>query len=579
VADVRLRGRRTAAALLTIAGTLLAGTACASIPSSSPPQIIPESVPASAPADDEDLRYDEIVPRPGEAPEDIVGDFLRASGSYERAHTRARAYLTPEASKSWKDTQGAVILEDTPYLNVGAQGAVVKMTSQQRGRLNEDGSYVPGGEQPYPYPFRLKRVNGNWRIDNPPNGLLIEEGTFDSAYHPYEVYFLNSTRTRVVPDIRWYAAAPDTLPSLLVTAIEQGPSQWLRDSVLSDLVGITLQNNIEQEPDRVKVYLTGLDEQTDTLTAGGFAQLVWTLNQLGVGGVQVFADGQVITPKGAPDRALQQLSDWRAFDPNGLSVSASAYYVRGGAVWTTDDAALPGPAGRATFKALSVAGSTDQRSVAVVSSSGGRQVLYVGPPDKLRPTVSGSSLTRPTWGPATREVWTVRDGRDVVLAPLGGQATRIALPTDALGHIRALSLSRDGSRIAIVAGPAGREVLWIGVVGRENGAIQVNGLRRLDVGDDPVSDVSWSDAVTLIALTRAGEQDSSLYSVDADGASTGQIISTSGLPGPPAAVAAAPSLPLLAIAAGSLWRTPTAGEAWTKVVDRPGTESAPAYPG
>ena len=57
----------------------------------------PQSVAASAPADDDDLRYDEIVPRAGEAPEDIVRDFLRASGSFERSHARARAYLTAHA--------------------------------------------------------------------------------------------------------------------------------------------------------------------------------------------------------------------------------------------------------------------------------------------------------------------------------------------------------------------------------------------------------------------------------------------------------------------------------------------------
>jgi hypothetical protein len=577
---MRSRTRRVGAALLVLASTVLVGTSCASIPSSSPPQIIPESVPASAPADDEDLRYDEIVPRPNEAPEDIVSDFLRASGSFERAHTRARAYLTSKASRNWKDTTGAIILEDTPYLNVGDGGAVVEMSTLQRGKLNDDGSYVAGSGQPYRFSFHLIRTNGNWRIDNPPDVLLLEQGTFDSSYRPYDVYFLNSTRTKVVPDVRWYAAAPDTLPSLLVTAIERGPSQWLQDSVISDLAGITLQNNIEQESDRVKVYLTGLDDQADTLTAGGFAQLVWTLNQLGVGGVEVFADGQLITPKSAPGRKLQQLSDWRSFDPDGLSVSASAYYVRGGAVWTTRDAPLPGPAGRDTFGAVSVAASTDERSIAVVRrSAAGRQVLFVGAPGALRPTFSASSLTRPTWGPETREVWTVRDGRDVILVPVDGQATRIGLPTDALGHIRSLSLSRDGSRLAIVAGTSGHEQLWVGIVSRENGATRVEGLRPLDLGDDAVSDVSWTDAVSLVVLTHAGQQDSSLYSVDADGAADGQLIATIGLPGPPTAVAAAPSLPLLTVAAGSLWRTPAPGENWTKVEDRPGSESAPAYPG
>jgi hypothetical protein len=572
-------GRHAAAGLLTLVAALAASTGCASIPSSSRPQVIADSVSVPAPSDDDDVRYDEIVPRSGEAPEDIVRDFLRAGGSFERAHARARAYLTDAANASWKDITGTVIIEDAPYLNVRNDGAVVQMTAQQRGQLSEDGAYR-AGRAPSPYTFRLKKVNGNWRIDNPPQGLLLESGTFDASYHPYEIYFLDSTRTKVVPDVRWYAAAPDTLPSLLVTAIEHGPSEWLAEAVLSDLQGITLQNNIEQESDRVKVYLTGLDDQADTLTAGGFAQLVWTLNQVGVGGVEVYADGRLLTPKNAPKQSLQQLSDWRAFNPDGLSAATSGYFIRAGAVWTTQDAPVAGPAGRSAFRALSVAASVDAHLAVVRKLSDGRQALYVGSPGSLHVTTAGSSLTRPTWGPGTREVWTVRDGRDVVLVPLTGQAVRVTLPgLDKIGRIRALSLSRDGARVAIAAGPPGQEQLWIGVVDRENGLTRIDGLRQLDAGDSPVSDVSWSDGFSVVALTRAGQQDSSLYSVDVNGVSPARLVATTGLPGPPTAVAAGPSLPLLTVAAGGLWRTPAIDEAWTKVADKRSGESAPAYPG
>jgi WD40 repeat protein len=572
--------RRGGAALLTLGAALLVVTGCASIPSSSRPQVIAESVPTSSPAEQDDLRYDEIVPRPGEAPEDIVRDFLRASGSFDRNHARARAYLTAGANTSWKDGNGAAILEDAPYLDPRNNGAVVQMTAQQQGSLRDDGSYVPG-PAPYPYLFRLKKVNGNWRIDNPPNGLLIEQATFEAAYHPYEIYFLDSTRTRVVPDIRWYAAASDTLPTLLVTAIERGPSQWLTDGVLSDLNGVTLQNNIEQESDRVKVYLTGLDEQADTLTAGGFAQLVWTLDQVGVGGVEVYSDGQLLTPRNAPSRSLQQLSDWRSFDPDGLTVASTGYFIRNGAVWTTQDKPVAGSAGRSSFEALSVGVSMDQRSLAVVrGSSDGKQVLYVGGLGSLHRTVTGASLTTPTWGLGTREVWTVRDGRDVLLVPLTGTAVPVGVEKfDQIGHIRALTLSRDGSRVAIVGGPDGQEKLWIGVVTRDSGQARIEKLRELTVGDNPVTGVSWSDALGLVALTRSGGQDTSVYAVDAAGATDPRLIPTTGLPGPPSAIAAGPSLPLLTIAADGLWRTPTAEDTWTKVSENRAEESAPVYPG
>lgn len=574
------RGRQRGLALLVGMVVCLLGAGCASIPSSTRPQVISESVPASAPAeDDEDLRYDEIVPQPGERPEDLVRNYLRVGGSYERGHARARAYLTEAGNKDWDDRTGVTILEDLPYLNVQGGGTTVQMTARQRGRIEPDGSYRPD-RAPFPHTFRLKKVNGNWRIDNPPDGVLVEAGTFDVAYQPFDVYFLDSTRTRVVPDERWFAAPGDSLPSLLVTAIEQGPSAWLKGAVRSDLEGVTLQNNVERGSDRVKVYLSGLGERTDTLPPGGFAQLVWTLNQLGVGGVEVYADGRLIAPGEAPQRSLQRFSDWRGFDPDALPVSTPGYFVRDGAVWNTNDVAVPGPAGRGDYRATAVAVSMNERSMAVVRRTpAGGVTLFVGPVRALRPSVSGSSLTPPTWGSAADEVWTVKDGEEVVLVPVHGGATRVVAALSRIGPVRALRLSRDGTRVALVAGPAGRERLHVGVVIRDNGAVRVEGLRELDVGESPVSDASWSDALTLVALVRAGQQDSGLYTVGVGGVTSGRLVVTLGLPGPPAAVAAAPQLPLLTLAAGAVWRTPATDERWTRVTRRAGAESAPVYPG
>ncbi len=257
------RGRRMTAGLLLTAGALLVSTGCASIPVTSSPQVIPQSVPAGAP-DGSDVRYDGIVPRPGESPEDIVRDFLKAGGSNERAHTRARAYLTPTASKRWNDNAGTVIIENNIYVDAPQGSPVIKLSAQRHGRLNDDGSYAPA-EGAYQFSFQLAKVDGEWRIDNPPPGLLIELSTFESAYRAYDVYFLNSTKLQVVPDVRWYAAPPDSLATLLVTALERGPSKWLADAVTSDLTDVTLQTNIVQERDRVKVFLTGLGDQQDTL--------------------------------------------------------------------------------------------------------------------------------------------------------------------------------------------------------------------------------------------------------------------------------------------------------------------------
>ena len=572
--------------VLPMLGAVLAcavAAGCASIPSSSPPRVIGDSVAATPAPDSVDPRYDAITPQPGQQPTEILRDFLAVGGSHERRHARARAYLTPSGDESWNDAGGVTVLEDqTVYLNVLRGGAEVQLKAQQRGRVDPAGSYL-AESKPYSHTFRLEQVDGQWRIDNPPPGVLVQFTTFYySAYRPYNVYFLDSTRTRVVPDVRWLAAAQDALPSVLVGALEKGPSPWLQDAVRSDLADVTLQSNVVQESDRVQVYLTGPGDSDPALQRGAYAQLVWTLDQVGVGGVEVVYNGQPAQPRGSP-QPLQRLADWRGFDPDGLPLATPGYFVRGGRVRTTTGSAVAGPAGRGAYAVSSVGVSTDQRSMAVVASRpGGRVALRVGRTrGPLRSVLTAGTLTPPSWGASSDEVWTVRDGREVVLVPVSGRPVRVAVPAlDRLGPVTALRLSRDGARVALVAGAESRRRLLVGVVVRQNGAVRVDGLRELTVPDGPVSDASWSDAIGLIVLVRAGEQNSALYSVGTDGVAPGRLVPTSGLPGPPAATAAAPNLPLLTVAAGTIWQTPGGTELWTRVVREPVVgDSAPAYPG
>lgn len=581
----RARTRRWAGVLAAVAAVTLV-TGCASIPSSTTPQVINVDLDAGSLPENNDPRYEAITPQPGEPSVDVVNDFIAVSGSHEEQHAGARAYLTPEGNRAWKDSVGAVAIEDAGIRTFATKGgAEVVLRATKRGRVEEDGGYIPGPEG-YSYTFQMKKIAGEWRIDNPPPGVIVTASTFERAWRALNVYFLDYTRTRVVPDVR-LVPVPQTaaLPSILVNMLGAGPSRALQGAVRSDLDGVRLQSNIIRRNDRVQVYFTGLDDSGDTLGLGGFAQLVWTLDQLGIGGVEVFADNQPIAPQGAPGQTLQRLNNWRSFNPDGLKLTTPGYFVRAGAIVTTANTVVPGPAGAGAYRARSVAVSTDLRSMAVVGEGPGSTAqLYVGPlGGTLKPLFTGRSLTPPTWGAADDEVWTVRNGTDVILVPTRGAPYPVTAPAlNRYGGVWSLRLSRDGTRVALVVGPSGRQQLLLGVVIRENGATRIDQLRPVDVGDGPVSDVTWADKLTLVALVRARQQDSSLYTINIDGRTSGQYIVPSGLPGPLAAAAAGPSLPLLAVSAGGLWRSLGLGETWSRATREPtdsAPASAPAYPG
>ena len=40
--------------------------------------------------------------------------------------------------------------------------------------------------------FGLVKENGEWRIDNPPKGLMVAEYSFSRFYQAYSVYFIGN---------------------------------------------------------------------------------------------------------------------------------------------------------------------------------------------------------------------------------------------------------------------------------------------------------------------------------------------------------------------------------------------------
>lgn len=561
-------GSRTLAGVLTLVA--LAG--CAGVPTSSVPRVV-ESVPRGGIPDEPDVRY-QITPQAGERPADVVRDFLAAAGSPERQHGVARQYLTPQAAVDWQDGVGAVVLARQPYTEERDGGKEITIRADQVGRVDDAGSYLPVS-QSYAYRFQLQQVRGEWRIANPPGGVIVPAADFQSAYRRLNVYFLDQTESRVVPDPRWFSAPRESLSNLLLRALLQGPSLALQPAVRTDLNAIALASNVVPDADRVRVYLSGLDRLGARMRASASAQIVWTLNQLGVPGVQLFNEGQPLKLPGLDD--VQHVGDWGSYDPDSLPLAASGYFVRNGAVWSTDGRALSGVSG---YHARSIGVSTDLTGLALVAPASGQVGLFVGGVrGPLSRRLVAASLTAPSWDAEADAVWTVRNGAEVVQVSRLGVPSLVAADDLAeLGTVSVLRLSRDGARVALVAGPRGNQKLYVGSVNRSGGA-SIGGLAAIAPDLRNVVDVAWSAADTLIVLTRSGTSDAALHSLPIDG-SVVETVTTSGLPGPPSTLAAAPKMPVLAVAENGIWRLRDPQDVWTSV-EREGNlaDSAPAYPG
>jgi hypothetical protein len=560
---------------------LLALTGCTTVPMSSPTVQITQA--PARPA--EVVGIEPLPPDPGATPEEIVRSFIDAAASVRPGHPVAREHLAPDAARTWSDEDGITVLSPD-YATVTTETGAVEVTANPVGTVDGRGVFTVANADTLTRQFRLEQVDGEWRITDPPDGLIILEPDFQRLYEEVAAYFVDPTGQRVVPDPR-YLITGEALPTALVQRLLEGPSGPLAAGVRNPLSGVQLRSAITVTGQSALVDLTGLPTKPAPILSEICAQLVWTLTQLGqasIRSVEIRVDGEPVDVTGVPDEQTQ--ADWTAFDPDAVPLESVGHYVTGGALHTvTAGAPTPGPAGTGVYGLTDAGASIDARSgelsflVGVRPDAGGTTLL-AGPYDgDLTPVLSGARLSSPTVAATRSEIWVVRDGTSVVRVQASGSPQAVNTPTLAgLGVAETLRLSPDGVWAALVIeGPTGH-ALYVGTVVRaEDGSVALRDFRGIAPQLSQVLDVAWRDSGNLLVL--AGDRGEGLvpYTVGVDGWGLTEV-PTAGLPSPPQSIAAAPSRQPLVNAGGTIWQL--TGGTWGTLVrgQEPLQGSAPFYP-
>ncbi|HEY4630721.1 MAG TPA: LpqB family beta-propeller domain-containing protein [Blastococcus sp.] len=560
---------------------LLALTGCTTVPMSSPTVQITQA--PARPA--EVVGIEPLPPDPGATPEEIVRSFIDAAASVRPGHPVAREHLAPDAARTWSDEDGITVLSPD-YATVTTETGAVEVTANPVGTVDERGVFTVANADTLTRQFRLEQVDGEWRITDPPDGLIILEPDFQRLYEEVAAYFVDPTGQRVVPDPR-YLITGEALPTALVQRLLEGPSGPLAAGVRNPLSGVQLRSAITVDGQSALVDLTGLPTKPAPILSEICAQLVWTLTQLGqasIRSVEIRVDGEPVDVTGVPDEQTQ--ADWTAFDPDAVPVESVGHYVTGGALHTvTAGAPTPGPAGTGVYGLTDAGASIDARSgelsflVGVRPDAGGTTLLAGPYGGELTPVLSGARLSSPTVAATRSEIWVVRDGTSVVRVQASGSPQAVNTPTLAgLGVAETLRLSPDGVWAALVIeGPTGH-ALYVGTVVRaEDGSVALRDFRGIAPQLSQVLDVAWRDSGNLLVL--AGDRGEGLvpYTVGVDGWGLTEV-PTAGLPSPPQSIAAAPSRQPLVNAGGTIWQL--TGGTWGTLVrgQEPLQGSAPFYP-
>jgi len=551
-------------------------TGCTTVPTSSPTvQITQVADPPS------DVGIEALPPEAGASPEEVVRGFVEAMASTTRNHPVARQYLTTEAADTWSDT-GSVTVISSDYAPVATDGSTVEITAQLVGTVDGQGVFTVGAEQVFTRTSTLVQEDGEWRIADPVDGLVLLEPDFSRTYDQVSAYFLDPTGTRVVPDPRFFVGGGNQ-PTSLVDRLIAGPSTAIAAGVANPLLGYELRSNVVVERQVATVDLTRTEPGGDDDASALSAQLVWSLDPL-VRAVRIRIDGEPVDVPGVPDE--QSVDDWAGLDPDSVPVSSVGHYLSSGALRVaTDGSAAPGPAGTGVYGLTSAAITADGRSdalgqLAAVSGNGGQATLLYGPyGGDLAPLLSATTLTPPTSAATRPEVWTVRDGVEVIRVPASGAPQTVAATTLAgQGPTTQFRLSPDGVRAAVVVSGADGGELLVGTVVRSDDQVALRDLRSVAPALSQVVDVAWRNAGSLVVLAGDAAEDSTVpYSVSVDGWGL-STVTLSGLPSQPTSVAAAPSRAPLVSAGGTLWQL--VGGTWSTLVRGAGPlpGEAPLYP-
>jgi hypothetical protein len=504
--------RRTALTLLLLG--VPAG--CATLPTSSP---VGSEQRRSQASDPGGAAIDPEPPTAGASPSLIIDGFLHAMATYQPGYPAARQYLTTAAKTTWKPEAGVLVYTDGTEPTVTADA--VSMEVPLVGTLGADGAFDAAGEGMWSHNFGLAKEDGEWRISTPQSGILISRYLFSSGFVQHDVFFLDSTRTTLVPDAR-YVARGNRTPTTVLKLLLSGPSQWLSPSVVTVVPSATTMIGSVSDSGEITIPFSAVPANAADRSLM-CAQIAAVLRQL-----PDLAPQFRLTAQGAAVDITEQHTDGSIpltmadrYDPlatltSQLFAMSEGHLVRAPDTFGGTARVVNGDFGTQPWEATSLAIGTDGIDAALLV--GNEVVKGTVDGQGTKSVLTRQGLLRPQFS-RDGGLWTMSTAGEVWRID-GDHAVQVAAPGLAGRTVVAFRISPDGQRIALVTATNGtREV---GLLRIERGTnLAVNGWRSVPLLQDSTPivgavDVGWSSTTSLTVLAGVGRP-ADVVEVDIDG--------------------------------------------------------------
>ncbi|MFJ6216360.1 LpqB family beta-propeller domain-containing protein [Streptomyces sp. NPDC092296] len=525
----RRTDRRLLAAALPLT-LLLAG--CAAMPDSGDVS----EVSAAERGDDQNLqvRVFPVHPLKGLDPQELLQNFLDATIGDEAGYDTAKEYLTKEEAAQWRPEAGVSVLADNPRVRAGSIGktqARVTVEGTRVAVLDSNKTFKPS-DSAFHAAFSFEKENGEWRISQLPDGLIVNQTNFRNVYERVNRYFYaaadpsrpSARPPALVPDPIYLRRRIDPLTAA-AKALAAGPSRWLAPAVTSAFNGVTVLSR-QVGPDdagvvQVRVSARGLSSRQEDCRRMAVQLLRTFKDQSGNGVEQVDVSG--------PDGGGCQISGQEAGPFANQDMLGEIYYQDFDSgrllmlgVDEVSGTPVAGPLGEASPqqpRAGAIAVRRDATLAAEVTLDG-RELREVGLSQgaKAGPVLVSSAgpkpqqaLSLPSWD-GNGDLWVAdRDPAAPSVKMVRGDRAYPVYVEGLEGRtVQGLKLSSDGTRVALLlADPAGVRTVAMGLV-RHSGTetapqAAITGLQPVAPQLVDVTAVSWADTDQLVVLGKEAE--------------------------------------------------------------------------
>lgn len=557
-----MSGRSRVPAVVAALAALAVAAGCASVPTVGP--VTKETLAPAQRDGRTDISITDVAPKNGDTPVQTVRGFIEAMASYQPQYQMARQFLTDQAEARWNPGRRILVYEGSPLPS--ERENVVMLSGEQIGEVGDDGAWraAPEGKR-LDQQITLKQVNGEWRIDQLPNQVLMTRSNFEDEFRSFNLYFFDPSFEILVPD-------PVFLPlrsnreTALANALVRGPTHWLAPVVRSAVPPDSRLSvrSVQIDDKTARVDLTESARLTTDQHRRLAAQLAWTLRQAGVEGVRLSVDKVPLEDIGDPGNH----DPLTRYDPAVAGATQTAYAFETGNIYPIGRTELlqarvssldytprafavalhgnsPAEPGQSktenSFDQLTIVGK-DNRSLIVYP---GRRASY-----RLTEKYPFRDI-RSLSSDRTGGLWVVDNDNGVARIVMIDEQHRpsvVAVQGLRDKNVVDLKVSRDGTRVALLVerkvGKTTRTSLQVGLVERGE-QLRIRGLREVETGYARLSHLSWSETTELVVLVKnTTDEVSQVLRVTVDGSQKSLV---NDAPVAPAAVTAAPGQPLIVV--------------------------------